>query len=383
MLQNLYEGYSYVPSDAAIKYKNSIINYGRLNEHLIECSKMFSCMNCATTVLIMMDKGVEIVIATISVFLSKNVFCILDIITIYNMESHHHEHNHQLTSLNKAFIIGITLNIAFVIVEFGVGFYYNSLGLLSDAGHNLGDVASLVLAMLAFRLQKVHPNSRYTYGYKKSTILVSLLNAVILLVAVGIIIAESVDKLFHPVSVDGSAIAWTAGVGVVINALTAWLFMKDKDKDLNVKGAYLHMAADALVSVGVVVSGIIITYTGWSIIDPIIGLGIAVIIIVSTWGLLHDSLRLSLDGVPVGIDAQKIQQLIMEQPGVENCHHLHIWALSTTETALTAHIVIDNITQLEEVKQHIKEALEEAGIHHATLEFEDEKTTCCKECCED
>ena len=273
---------------------------------------------------------------------------------------HHHEHNHQLTSLNKAFIIGITLNIAFVIVEFGVGFYYNSLGLLSDAGHNLGDVASLVLAMLAFRLQKVHPNSRYTYGYKKSTILVSLLNAVILLVAVGIIIAESVDKLFHPVSVDGSAIAWTAGVGVVINALTAWLFMKDKDKDLNVKGAYLHMAADALVSVGVVVSGIIITYTGWSIIDPIIGLGIAVIIIVSTWGLLHDSLRLSLDGVPVGIDAQKIQQLIMEQPGVENCHHLHIWALSTTETALTAHIVIDNITQLEEVKQHIKEALEEA-----------------------
>ena len=189
------------------------------------------------------------------------------------MESHHHEHNHQLTSLNKAFIIGITLNIAFVIVEFGVGFYYNSLGLLSDAGHNLGDVASLVLAMLAFRLQKVHPNSRYTYGYKKSTILVSLLNAVILLVAVGIIIAESVDKLFHPVSVDGSAIAWTAGVGVVINALTAWLFMKDKDKDLNVKGAYLHMAADALVSVGVVASGIIITYTGWSIIDPIIGLG--------------------------------------------------------------------------------------------------------------
>ena len=276
------------------------------------------------------------------------------------MESHHHEHNHQLTSLNKAFIIGITLNIAFVIVEFGVGFYYNSLGLLSDAGHNLGDVASLVLAMLAFRLQKVHPNSRYTYGYKKSTILVSLLNAVILLVAVGIIIAESVDKFFHPVSVDGSAIAWTAGVGVVINALTAWLFMKDKDKDLNVKGAYLHMAADALVSVGVVVSGIIITYTGWSIIDPIIGLGIAVIIIVSTWGLLHDSLRLSLDGVPVEIDAQKIQQLIMEQPGVENCHHLHIWALSTTETALTAHIVIDNITQLEEVKQHIKEALEEA-----------------------
>ena len=296
---------------------------------------------------------------------------------------HHHDHHHEITSLNKAFIIGISLNLVFVVAEFLAGFWYNSLGLLSDAGHNLGDVASLVLAMLAFRLAKVQPTSRYTYGYKKSTVLVSLLNAVILLVAVGIIIGESVGKLFHPQPVEGDAIAWVAGIGVVINAVTAWLFMKDKDKDLNVKGAYLHMAADALVSVGVVVSGIIITYTGWSIIDPIIGLGIAVIIIVSTWGLLHDSLRLSLDGVPVGIDAQKIQQLIMEQPGVENCHHLHIWALSTTETALTAHIVIDNITQLEEVKHHIKEALEEAGIHHATLEFEDERATCCKECCED
>ncbi len=196
------------------------------------------------------------------------------------------------------------------------------------------------------------------------------MNAVILLVAVGIIIAESIDKLFHPVSVDGSAIAWTAGVGVVINALTAWLFMKDKDKDLNVKGAYLHMAADALVSVGVVVSGIIIMYTGWSIIDPIIGLGIAVIIIVSTWGLLHDSLRLSLDGVPVGIDTQQIQQLIVEQPGVESCHHLHIWAISTTETALTAHVVIDNMEKMEEIKHLIKSRLDEAGIHHATLEFE-------------
>ena len=204
---------------------------------------------------------------------------------------HHHEHVHELTSLNKSFIIGITLNILFVLVEFGIGFYYDSLGLLSDAGHNLGDVASLVLAMLAFRLAKVHPNSRYTYGYKKSTVLVSLLNAVILLVAVGIIITESIEKLFHPVPVEGAAIAWTAGVGVVINAVTAWLFMKDKEKDLNVKGAYLHMAADTLVSVGVVISGIIIMYTGWTLVDPIIGLVIAVIIVISTWSLLHDSQR--------------------------------------------------------------------------------------------
>ena len=289
---------------------------------------------------------------------------------------HHHEHVHELTSLNKSFIIGITLNILFVLVEFGIGFYYDSLGLLSDAGHNLGDVASLVLAMLAFRLAKVHPNSRYTYGYKKSTVLVSLLNAVILLVAVGIIIAESIDKLLHPVPVEGAAIAWTAGVGVIVNAVTAWLFMKDKEKDLNVKGAYLHMAADTLVSVGVVISGIIIMYTGWTLVDPIIGLVIAVIIVISTWGLLHDSLRLSLDGVPVGIDSEKVGQIILAQSGVESFHHLHIWALSTTETALTAHIVIENLRCMEEVKHAVMHQLEHVGIHHATLEFE-YKGACC------
>lgn len=300
---------------------------------------------------------------------------------VHNHEHHHHEHVHQLSSLNKSFIIGITLNILFVFVEFGIGFYYDSLGLLSDAGHNLGDVASLVLAMLAFRLAKVHPNSRYTYGYKKSTVLVSLLNAVILLVAVGIIIAESIGKLLHPTPVEGAAIAWTAGVGVVINAVTAWLFMKDKDKDLNVKGAYLHMAADTLVSVGVVISGIIIMYTGWTIIDPIIGLAVAVIIVISTWGLLHDSLRLSLDGVPVGIDTEKIEQLILSQPGVMGCHHLHIWALSTTETALTVHIVLDNMNHMEKAKHLIRHALEGTGIHHVTLEFECEGVTCDEETC--
>lgn len=300
---------------------------------------------------------------------------------VHNHEHHSHEHVHQLSSLNKSFIIGITLNILFVLVEFGIGFYYDSLGLLSDAGHNLGDVASLVLAMLAFRLAKVHPNSRYTYGYKKSTILVSLLNAVILLVAVGIIIAESIGKLLHPTPVEGAAIAWTAGVGVVINAVTAWLFMKDKEKDLNVKGAYLHMAADTLVSVGVVISGIIIMYTGWTIVDPIIGLVIAVIIVISTWGLLHDSLRLSLDGVPVGIDTEKIEQLILSQPGVVGCHHLHIWALSTTETALTVHIVLDEMNHMEEAKHLIRHVLEDAGIHHVTLEFECEGATCDEETC--
>ena len=295
---------------------------------------------------------------------------------------HHHDHHHEITSLNKAFIIGISLNLVFVVAEFLAGFWYNSLGLLSDAGHNLGDVASLVLAMLAFRLAKVQPTSRYTYGYKKSTVLVSLLNAVILLVAVGIIIGESVGKLFHPQPVEGDAIAWVAGIGVVINAVTAWLFMKDKDKDLNVKGAYLHMAADALVSVGVVVSGLVIARTGWYVIDPIIGLLIALIIIYSTWGLLRDSLRLSLDGVPVGTDIRKVENAIREVPGVQDVHHLHIWAISTTETALTAHIVIKDTNQMETVKHEIKHELEHVGVQHATLEFETTGACCTEPCCE-
>ena len=160
---------------------------------------------------------------------------------------HHHHHTHTLTSLNRAFLWGISLNAGFVIIEFAVGLFYGSMGLLSDAGHNLSDVASLLLAMLAFRLAQVHATPHYTYGYKKSTVLISLLNSVILLIAVGMIIAESIGRMFHPAPVEGGAIAWTAGIGVVVNGFTAWLFMKDKDRDLNVKGAYLHMAADALV----------------------------------------------------------------------------------------------------------------------------------------
>lgn len=288
--------------------------------------------------------------------------------------SHEHSHQHSHTinaeSLNKAFIIGIVLNLAFVVIEFAAGFWFDSLALLSDAGHNLSDVVSLVLALLAFRLAKVKANERYTYGYKKSTILVSLLNAVILLVAVGAIVIESIHKLSNPAVVPGGAIAWVAGVGVLINAFTAFLFMKDKEKDLNVKGAYLHMAADALVSVGVLVAGIIISRTGWYIIDPIIGLIVAVVILISTWNLLHDSLRLTLDGVPTSIDSQKVVEAIRALPGVDDVHHIHIWAISTTENALTAHIVLKQPESMQEVKHLIRHRLEDFGIGHATLEFE-------------
>lgn len=285
---------------------------------------------------------------------------------------HSHQHSHAINaeSLNKAFIIGIVLNLAFVVIEFAAGFWFDSLALLSDAGHNLSDVVSLVLALLAFRLAKVKANERYTYGYKKSTILVSLLNAVILLVAVGAIVIESIHKLNNPAVVPGGAIAWVAGVGVLINAFTAFLFMKDKEKDLNVKGAYLHMAADALVSVGVLVAGIVISRTGWYIIDPIIGLIVAVVILISTWNLLHDSLRLTLDGVPTSIDSQKVVEAIRALPGVNDVHHIHIWAISTTENALTAHIVLKQPESMQEVKHLIRHRLEDFGIGHATLEFE-------------
>ena len=217
------------------------------------------------------------------------------------MTHEHHHHEHTVTSLNKAFILGIALNVAFVVVKFAVGLSYGSMGLLSDAGHNLSDVASLLLAMLAFRLAQAQATPRYTYGYKKSTVLISLLNSVILLIAVGVIVAESIGRMLHPETVTGDAIAWTAGVGVVVNGFTAWLFMRDKGRDLNVRGAYLHMAADALVSVGVLLSGVVISWTGWTLIDPIVGLAVAAVIVGSVWSLLRDSLRLSLDGVPGGI----------------------------------------------------------------------------------
>ncbi len=292
----------------------------------------------------------------------------------------HSHHSQEVTSLNKLFIWGIALNSGFVILEFLAGYFYNSIGLISDAGHNLSDVATLVLSLIAFRLAHFKSTTRYTYGYKKSTILISLLNAVILLIAVGFIIAESIEKISHPQPLQGDVIAWVAGVGVVINGVTALLFLKRKNSDLNVKGAYLHMAADALVSIGVVVSGIIISHTGWYIIDPVIGLIVAGIILFSTWSLLHDSIRLSLDGVPTQIHPEEIIQEIRSIPGVSSTHHLHIWALSTTENALTAHIVVNDLNQLQRIKHDIRKALSRKGISHITLECELQEENCGESC---
>ncbi len=227
--------------------------------------------------------------------------------------AHSHPHSHDITAnfsyakkgrdsyLNRAFVVGIALNLVFVAVEFIAGVVEGSVALMSDAGHNLSDAVSLALALLAFRLARQKPTKEYTYGRKKSTIIVSLANACILLVAIGIILYESIQKLLAPQPIEGGVVAWVAGVGIIINTFTAWLFLRHSKNDLNIRGAYLHMVADALVSVGVVISGLIISFTGFYILDSLVGIVVAVIIFISTWGLLRDSIRLSLDGVPAGL----------------------------------------------------------------------------------
>ncbi len=295
--------------------------------------------------------------------------------------THEHHHHHQaeaadIASLKGIYWVSIALNLAFVGVEAGVGLWKGSLGLLSDAGHNLSDVFSLVLALVAFRLAGTRGNKHFTYGYRKGSILISLLNAVILLVAVGAIVLESIHKLRQLVAVDGGAIAWTAAAGILVNGLTTFLLMRYRKSDINSRGAFLHMAADTLVSVGVVVSGVVISLTGWSVIDPIIGLVIAVIILVGTWDLLSESLRMSLDAVPEGIDPDDVRKKMEDTQGVSSVHHIHIWPISTTEIALTAHLVLAQDARSEDVVRTVKQTLREAGIHHATLETEQAGQNC-------
>lgn len=295
------------------------------------------------------------------------------------MSHHHHEHtSSQATDkgMRRILIISISLNLLFVFIEAGVGIWKNSLSLLSDAGHNLSDVFSLALVLIGFYLARRAANSHYTYGYKKSTILISLLNALLLLVAVGIIIAESVHKLRSPMAIDGAAISWTAGIGILVNGITTLLLLRGQQNDLNIRGAFLHMAADTMVSVGVVISGIIIAFTGWYIIDPIISLVIALVILISTWELLHDSVRLALDGVPEDVDIDHLREHIVSIPHVVGVHHIHVWAMSTTENALTAHVVVDDMQHAHEAVQQIKQALSHEGITHVTLETETQDDMC-------
>lgn len=289
------------------------------------------------------------------------------------MEEHQIKDNRE--ALNRAFIIGIVINLVYVVVEVAAGIYYNSLSLISDAGHNLSDVAALGLAMLAFRLARMKANERFTYGYKKSTILVSLINSVILFVAIGGILWESINRVLNPVVVDGQAISIVAGVGIVVNTVSALLFFKNKEHDLNVKGAYLHLMADAAVSLGVVVSGVLIAF--WSIywLDLAMSLVIVAVIFYSTWNLFKESLSLTMDGVPNGINLSNVSSLFLSVDGVKSVYHIHIWALSTTQNAITAQVVVVSNLDLEGqniIRQKIKELLYKENIQHITLEISTE-----------
>ena len=288
--------------------------------------------------------------------------------------SHTHSHSHSI-EINKGnknvFLIGIGLNMTFVLAEVIAGFAYNSMALLTDAGHNLSDVASLVVSLVAFWMAKKKSSAVYTYGYKKTTVLAALVNAVVLLIAIGVLSYEAFTRLFKPQPVSGGVIAWVAALGIIINSVSAFLFFRQKH-ELNSKAAYLHLLADALVSLGVVIAGIIISYTHLYWLDPAIGLVIMVVILVGTLSLLRDSFKMTIDAVPTGIELDEIKKVIVSVQHVKHVHHVHVWSISTTENALTAHVVIDEQLSFEQklkVVKEIKHELEHHNIHHSTIEL--------------
>lgn len=282
-----------------------------------------------------------------------------------------HEHHHGPQSYNKAFAIGVALNLAFVVIEGTFGFLADSLALLSDAGHNLSDVIGLLLAWGAVILASFKPTPRRTYGYRRVTILAALLSALLLLVALGAIFWEAVGRLKTPRPVDSITIILVAGIGVVINTVTAMLFYSGQKHDLNIKGAFLHMAADAAISLGVVFAGLAILATGFSWIDPVLSILIVVIILVGTLGLLRDSVNLAIDAVPRHIDPEKVQEYFLDLPEVAALHDLHIWAMSTTEVALTVHLIVPDPVVEDTLLQKIAQDLNQRfGIEHVTLQVE-------------
>ena len=251
----------------------------------------------------------------------------------------HAGHSHAPKNFGRAFAWGIGLNLTYVVLEVVVGLSIGSLGLVADAGHNASDVLSLILAWAAARLSQRPPSERFTYGLKRSPIVASLFNALLLFGAMGIVFWEAIQRLQNPEPISGVAIIWVTLVGLIVNFGTAYLFVKGRD-DLNIRGAFLHMMADGLVTLGVLVAGVLILLTGATWLDPVISLIIVGVVLWSTWGLFRDTMRLSLDGVPGGIDPEAVRNYLRSLPGVADVHDLHIWAMSTTETALTAHVIV-------------------------------------------
>jgi len=290
-------------------------------------------------------------------------------------------HNHTTPSLtandiNRSFIIGIVLNSIYVVIELIYGWQQNSTALLSDAVHNIGDISGLLLAFLAFRLLKVKANNTFTYGFKKGSVLASFINSILLAFAIGAIAWEGIQHIIHPVATNGNIIMIVAAIGIVVNFISALLFRNKKDSDLNIKAAYWHLMADALVSLGVVIAGLIIKYTNWYFVDGIVAIIVAVVILFSTWSLFKDSIVGILDGVPSSINPDEIKQYLMEIKGVEDIHHLHIWSISTNENGLTCHVKVDDLENIPRIKEEIKHELTEHNITHSTLEFETKNEKC-------
>lgn len=291
--------------------------------------------------------------------------------------SHGHGHSHAPANYGFAFGFGIILNTIFIIVEIIYGIMGDSLALLADAGHNVSDVLGLIIAWIAVWLGKKAPTKKRTYGYKRSSILAALFNAVFLLVAIGAIGWEAIQRLGSPAPVAGKTVIIVALIGIVINGLTALLFMAGRKNDLNIRGAFLHMAADALVSLGVVIAGFIIIWTGLDWIDPLISLIIVAVIFFGTWGLLKESINLSLDAVPEGIDLDKIKEYLKGIPTILEVHDLHVWGMSTTEAALTVHLIRSEINDNDELLQQLtKELHDEFGIEHVTIQIEKGTYSC-------
>jgi cobalt-zinc-cadmium efflux system protein len=287
------------------------------------------------------------------------------------MDHDHHHDQHQPANYSRAFALGVGLNLSFVAVEFGFGLWSHSVALLADAGHNLSDVLGLLLAWGAAYASTVGPNERRTYGLRRTSILAALVNALVLLLVTGGITWEAVQRLSHPAPVEGTAVMAVAAVGVVINGITASLFFAGRHRDLNLRAAFLHMAADAAVSLGVVVSGALVKWQDWTWVDPVASLAIVAAILYSTWGLLIDSINLSLDAVPKNIDPVRVREYLQSLRGITDVHDLHIWGMSTTETALTVHLVkpdgqIDDAF-LAEVEHTLHDRF---GIMHATIQLE-------------
>lgn len=285
--------------------------------------------------------------------------------------AHAHAHDHGPASFGRAFLIGIALNSGFVVLEAGYGFATNSVALLADAGHNLSDVLGLVIAWGATRLAQAPASDRFTYGLRGSSILAALANAVFLMIAVGAIVLEAVQRLADPQPVAGLTVAAVAAAGIVVNGVTAWLFARGRHGDLNIRGAFLHMASDAAVSAGVVVAALVMRRTGWLWLDPMVSLVVAAVIVLGTWGLLRDAVAMALAGVPRGLERAAVRDWLAALPGVARVHHLHIWPLSTTETALTVHLVMPGGHPGDGFLHDACHALHDRfDVDHATIQIE-------------